>query len=176
MSKCSNHLCSPLSLAQPASPPTLINKNTASSTHFITPHWLLSVYQTVGKKPMFTCINKHALTPAPSKHFPRAQGSILTYGLDQSPHFTRQAVFFIRCIALYVHHRPLSTAPSLPTWRSPRRRTSLDSGPTAVPTPSTASAFHPKATWPRWEGWNQSPPWDPAAGWSVNALSNTRSC
>lgn len=47
--------------------------------------------------------------------------------------------------------RPLSTAPSLLTWRSPRPRTSSVSGPTVGPTPCTVWAFPPRLIWVKWE-------------------------
>lgn len=52
------------------------------------------------------------------------------------------------CLVL---HRPLSTAPSPPTWPSPRHRTNLASGPTAGRTLSTALASRLRATLLKWE-------------------------
>ena len=45
--------------------------------------------------------------------------------------------------------RPWLTAPSRPTWRSPRHRRSLDSGRTSGPTQFMAWDFHPKRNWTR---------------------------
>lgn len=52
---------------------------------------------------------------------------------------------------LFCVNRWSSTAPSHPTWRSPRRRRSSVSGPTAGPTPCSDWASLRSSSWPRWE-------------------------
>ena len=51
---------------------------------------------------------------------------------------------------LFCVNRWSSTAPSRPTWRSPRRRRSSVSGPTAGPTPCSDWASLRSSNWPRW--------------------------
>lgn len=60
-------------------------------------------------------------------------------------------LFLTRCCVFFFLCRPSSTAPSPPTWRSQRPRRSLDSGPTAEPTPSTAWASPQRVTWSKWD-------------------------
>lgn len=54
------------------------------------------------------------------------------------------------CIDYYLD-RWSSTAPSHPTWRSPRHLRSLASGPTAGPTPCSDWASLQSSSFPRWE-------------------------
>lgn len=82
---------------------------------------------------------------------------------------------FICCFLILHGVRPSSTAPSPPTWPSPRHRRSLASGPTAGPTPSTASASRLRATWRRWER-RSSDPQETDFDKSARALSETWSC
>lgn len=82
---------------------------------------------------------------------------------------------FICCFLILHGVRPSSTAPSPPTWPSPRHRRSLASGPTAGPTPSTASASRLRATWRRWER-RSSDSQETDFDKSARALSETWSC
>lgn len=57
------------------------------------------------------------------------------------PNFNSLFTVFVPFFSFFLGARPSSTAPSPPTWPSPKPHRSLGSGPTAGPTLCTAWAF-----------------------------------